>query len=163
MGDLIKRITSFKGIGFVVLALIAGVLLIVWPSNEAQQNKKSDNAAYSSSSAYAAAVEKKARGLIEQIEGVKTCDIMITLSDGYSYLYASNQRLQNGENNKDVEKQVVIITDDGKQKPIIICEYMPKIAGIAVVYDGDISVSNRIKSLLAVLFGLSDEYIYVTT
>ena len=96
MGDLIKRITSFKGIGFVVLALIAGVLLIVWPNNEAQQGKKTDAAAYSSSSTYAAAAEKQARGLIEQIEGVKACEIMITLSDGYSYLYASNQRLQNG-------------------------------------------------------------------
>ena len=163
MGDLIKRITAFKGIGFVVLAIVAGVLLIVWPDNGAQQSKKSDAAAYASSSAYAAAVEKQARGLIEQIEGVKTCQIMITLSDGYSYLYASNQRIQNGENNRDVEKQVVIITEDGKQKPIIICEYSPKIAGIAVVYDGDVSVASRIKSLLAVLFGISDEYIYVTT
>lgn len=163
MGDLIKRITAFKGIGFVVLALIAGVLLIVWPNSEAQQSKKLDSAAYASSAAYAAAVEKQARGLIEQIKGVESCEIMITLSDGYSYLYASNQRLQNGENNRDVEKQVVIITDDGKQKPIIICEYTPKIAGIAVVFDGDISVVGRIKSLLAVLFGLSDEYIYVTT
>lgn len=160
MDNLIKKLSGFKGIGFIVLALVAGVLLLIWPDNSTKQIA---TATPSSSEAYAADAEKQARALINQIGGVKSSQIMITLSDGYSYLYASNQKLKNDGDARDVEKEVVIITTDGKQSPIIICEYTPKISGVAVVYEGDASAAGRIKTLLSVLFGISEEYIYITS
>ena len=159
MNDLIKKISGFKVIGFIILAFIAGVVLLLWPSGE----KTAASTAYiANEDDYIAKAEKQAEALICKIEGVKSCDVMISISDGYSYLYASDQKVKVDGENKDVEKEVVIITSDGKQSPIVICEYTPKIAGIAVVYDGNSNVTEQIRVLLATLFKLSNEYIYVT-
>jgi len=159
LNELIKKLSNFKGIGFIILALVAGFILLLWPNGE---KTTGSTVVVADSDQFITAAEKQAEVLICKIEGVKSCDVMISISDGYSYLYASNQRVKTDGENKDVEKEVVIVTSDGKQSPIVICEYTPKISGIAVVYNGDNNAADRIKVLLATLFQLPNEYIYVT-
>ncbi len=103
--------------------------------------------------------EKKLKNIIEQIQGVGKCEVMITLEIGGEYIFAVEKKTnQNTVNEKesttekkqtieDTENKIIIINDNnGGEKPIIVKEILPKIKGIAIVCEGGdkLIVKNRI-------------------
>lgn len=103
--------------------------------------------------------ETKLKSLIEQIQDVGKCEVMITLEAGSEYIYAVEKNTnQNTVNEKDttnekkqttedtVNKIIILNDNNGGEKPIIVKEILPKIKGIAIVCEGGdkLAVKNRI-------------------
>ncbi len=113
---------------------------------------------------YRLALEQEVQSLICDMSGVKNCTVVLTLSYGYEYLYATDQRVNEYSGGKETEKTIVLATESGNETPITLREKQPVVCGAAVVCPGaDAAVCTRIASLLRALFSLSDENISIQT
>ncbi|MDL2287091.1 hypothetical protein LJB90_00810 [Eubacteriales bacterium OttesenSCG-928-G02] len=160
--DFINKIKKTKGLGFILIALVIGVLILLIPENK--NSSITDNSfTYHSADEYIHDLENKAAALIESISGVKKCKIMITLEAGYEYYFASDQRIIENEGGKDVQKEYVLTNIDGNQQPLLIEERMPKVMGVAVVCSGiNAETEYKIIQMLTALFDVSSHRINVT-
>ena len=88
---------------------------------------------------------------------------MVYTNSSFSYLYASDQELEQDGDRRKVSKKVVFSSVDGNQQPIIIEEYLPKLSGIAVVVDSkNEGVLLMIKNMLSVLLDIDESRIFIT-
>jgi hypothetical protein len=104
----LSKIFKAKGIGFILLAFAAGILLLLLP-----ENSESKEANSSPSVEYVSTLEASLESILKDICGAE-CKAMITLETGYSYTYASNEKLETEYQNevtisKIVSKEYVIV------------------------------------------------------
>ena len=131
----------------------------MWPDTEAEATK------ILSAEEYKESLENRTRELIKELDGVKDCEVMITLECGYEYLYASDQTLDRTYDNSgtiissNADKKYVL---DGDGNPIIICETPPAVSGIAIVAKGiSTETQYRILRLLQAVYGIQSNRISV--
>lgn len=160
-GSLFKKLTKIKVFPYLILALTAGVILLLFPATPKDigeaDNKKS-------SLEYTASLEREITELIDGIDGVSSCMVMVYVDSSYSYLYASDQEVEQDETRRKVTKKIVFSSIDGDEVPIVIEEYLPNISGVAVVVDcNDGSVTALIKNMLCSLFDLDESRIFITS
>ena len=143
----------------ILLALAAGVLLLLLPEGSAAVTETA-----SPTELYREALEAEVEDLIGGMEGVDSCTVVLTLSYGYEYLYATDQHVVQHANGKDVEKNLVLATGEGGEAPILLREKQPTVSGVAVVCpDASPALCLRITSLLSALFGLESNAISIQT
>jgi stage III sporulation protein AG len=159
----LSKIMKIKGIGFILLAFAAGVILLLMP--EAEESKGGEK---SSAVLYVSSLEEALEELLEEATGHK-CAVMLTLETGYSYAYAVNEKLdtaygENGMTSKSVSKEYVTVSDGGKESLVIIREEPPSVKGVAVVCKkGNGADRDRIISMVASLFDLPYENVSCIT
>lgn len=161
MGEFkfISKLKNIKGIGFIIIGIIAGIVLIIIGSI----NFNSDDAeplietAVTSTETYTEQLEKKLKDLIEGIDGVSGVSVMVTVDSSSEYIYAQNR---DGE----VREYVIINGADKSETPILVKEVTPQLRGVAVVCTGgnNPTVQAQIINLVSTLFNLSTNRIYVT-
>ena len=157
---LLQKAKQIKGLPYIALALAAGLVLLILPSG----GGSIETASGSVGDAYRVVLEQEIAGLLCEMEGIDACEVVLTLSYGYEYTYATDQRVTEHENGKETEKNIVLATQSGGEAPILLREKMPTVAGIAVVCAGaDYATCARAKELLCALFGLSDQQISIQT
>ncbi len=161
-----KKLLKIKGIGYIFLGVLAGVILLLIPTEK--EAPSAEEPIYKSASEYCLALEEKTEALISELDGVKSCKVQITMVYGYEYVYATDQRVAetyNSDGNtetKEIEKKYVIITSSGGSEPVLLREKMPTIQGIAVVCRGaSYETQYKIISLLTALFDISSNKISV--
>ncbi len=143
-----------------LLALAAGLLLLVLPTDGSQPETSSR----SLTEEYRAALEAEVEDLLNGMEGVKNCKVVLTLSYGYEYLYATDQRVNERQDGKETEKTVVLAGENGNVSPILLREKQPVVCGAAVVCPGADNVTClRIASLLSALFSIDSQQISIQT
>ena len=157
---------KIKGIHYILLAAAAGIVLLLLPTSGGEQ--AAAEGMYGSASEYCASLEKKACDLIEQLGGVKSCSVVITLSTGYEYVYASDQRLAENYNEsgavtgKESEKNIVVVETVSGSAPVLVREKMPQVTGVAVVCKGATQETRfKIVELLGALFDVAPERISI--
>jgi stage III sporulation protein AG len=144
----------------ILLALAAGVILLLLPDGGGTPQTE----AFSPTREYREALEVEVEDLISRMEGVDSCTVVLTLSYGFEYLYATNQHVNEHSGGKETEKTIVLATEDGGEMPILLREKQPVVCGAAVVCPGaDASTCLRISSLLSALFGLEGNAISIQT
>lgn len=162
MNAWIEKFKKVKGIGFIILALAAGLILIAWPSG-AKTSSPDGEFTYTSTESYRRALEKDIAKLLESIPEVKNCAVMVTLKSGFEYYYAADQQLTNGGGNTDSRKEFVLAGYGGNEQPVLIEERTPKVSGVAVVCPGvSASAEYKIIQMLSALFALPTNRISVT-
>lgn len=162
MNSTLEKFRKIKGLGFIVVALIAGVILLLWPSSE-QAASSGGEFTYSSSDEYRRALESDVEGIINNVSGVDGCTVMVTLKTGYEYYYAADQQLTGTESDSDSRKEYVLANYDGNEQPVLIQERMPAVSGVAVVCPGINATSEyKIIQILSALFDLPTNRISVT-
>ncbi len=155
----ITKLLKIKGVGFILLAFLAGIILLLLPDGE---SKKSSDVV--SSVEYASALENDLEKLLKTACGVE-CEVMVTLEGGYSYSYAANEKLnteysENKPTSKNVSKDYVIISENGNEKLVVLKENLPEIRGVAVVCKkGGEAERLKIIALVTALFDLPDSAI----
>lgn len=154
------KLSKMKFFPYLLLALAAGIILLIYPSGS---DAKPTNVEKKSATEYTIQLEKELEELIERIDGVKWCKVMVYADESFSYLYASDQELEYDGERRKVSKKVVTVTKDGEEVPIIIEEYLPTLAGVAVVAGGaDEYTRSQIKNMLSVLLDLDESRIFIT-
>lgn len=144
----------------ILLALGAGLLLLILPAGGGE----SAEAVRSPTEEYRAALEAEVEALLGQMDGVKSCRVVLTLSYGYEYTYATDQRVNQHVSGKETEKTVVLAGENGTTSPILLREKQPVVCGAAVVCPGADNVTClRIASLLSALFSIDSSQISIQT
>ena len=153
----LSKLLKIKGVGFILLAFAAGVILLLMPTGS--EEVKSDTTEFSS---YATRLKVELEELLENATGRK-CSVMLSFETGYSYVYAVDERLDTsygdkGMTSKSVSKEYVTVTKDGREAPVIIKETPPQVKGVAIVCKKGTEVDREnIISTVVSLFDLSYE------
>ena len=144
----------------ILLALAAGVVLLLLPDGGGSVQTD----ALSPTREYRETLEAEVEDLISRMEGVDTCTVVLTLSYGFEYLYATDQHVNEHSGGKETDKTIVLAAEDGGEAPILLREKQPVVCGAAVVCPGaDTATCLRISSLLSALFGLEGNAISIQT
>lgn len=161
--EKIKKLFDKKGFGFVFLALIAGIALLLIPSDGNKATPPNENETLTSFE-YCTMLEQKAKSLICELPEIDDCEVFITLDKGYRYIYATDQHVKESGENKETDKTIVLTQGDGGEAPIIIEEIMPCVAGVAVVCKGvNYQTQYRIIELVCALFDIKSNRISIQT
>ena len=155
-----SSVFKIKGFWFIVLAALAGVILILigtFGNNSADIEPVPTSAEVTVDSTDE--LETKLETLIGQIDGVSGVSVMVTFDSGNEYVYA-----RDSDDTGKVFNYVIIDKSTSTETPVLVKEIQPKIRGIAVVCSGgeNPSVQAKIISLLSALFNVSSNRVYVT-
>ena len=148
---IIRFLKTKRGIIFLIIGLLIGLLLVLSDNTSTQKNNSSSNIEYSSKE-YTNTLEIKLEELINQISGVSNTRVMITLKSSNEIIYAEENSLS-GNNT---------LVVDGN--PVYIKEYMPEIEGVAIVCNGGNNpiITEKITQLVCAVLGLYSTHVYVT-
>lgn len=114
---------------------------------------------------YTAALESKLTAILEKMEGVGDVHVMITLSGGKNYRYASQTTKSLSESSSNVETFLQLQKDSGGNSAPILTEILyPEIRGVSVVCRGAADSERRyqIIKLIASALNLNENQIFVT-
>lgn len=161
----LKLASGKKGFFFAVIGIAAALLLLITPNGEAESASDGNSAqAILTSADYCALLEEKARSLICKLDEVKDCSVFITLECGYSYIYATDQHINETEQGKQTDKTIVLADGENGERPLVLEEKMPKVAGVAVVCESaSYETQYRIIELMCALFDIKSNRISVQT
>lgn len=176
----------------VVAAGLAGMGLIllseVWPSSpqgaQAGGAGAGEGSPYAQDSAwqyagdYADDLERQLEELLSGIQGTGECQVMVTLSQGLEYIYASEdktsqdqtQDLEGGSasrlQQKDTSEGKIVLLEDssGSSQPLLSSMRQPQVNGVAVVCDGGHSavVSQRVVETVSCVLGIRPSQVSVS-
>lgn len=167
--QLWNRIKNTKTLPYIVIGAAAFFVLLLFPESDVGSEAEPSGTAVTSAE-YCALLESKAEELICYLAEVKDCSVFITLSEGYTYIYATDQKVNETDSpdstgySKSTEKTIVLAEADGDSRPILINEKMPEVAGVAVVCRGaSYETQYKIIELMCALFDVSSNKISVQT
>jgi stage III sporulation protein AG len=171
IGDLFKKAGkgSGKQISNLIVYIAIGVLLIITANlfmgnnNNATQLPNTKGTEIQNNEYfvmnYTESLEKQLKSMLAKIEGVGEVDVMLTLEAENEVVPALNnnethkttEERDNGGGERTIVEQtirreVVILNENGRDKPLIIQEIKPRINGVTVVAEGagDISICRDI-------------------
>lgn len=157
----LKNLFKTKGIGFVIIGLVSGLILLLIPTSK-ENDEIVPTESVLTSAEYCAVLEQKAEKLIKELPEVEDCSVFITLDCGYRYIYATDQHVREEENAKETEKTIVLAGNGNGENPILVEETMPKVAGVAVVCaNASYETQYRIVELMCALFDIKSHRISV--
>ena len=143
MGNVRTKIWSFirKNNLLLLLAALLVFVLLGTSSFFGTDSKSTEEVLADTYSAqYASELENKLSGIITGINGVDSCEVMITLDSGVEYIYASDSEYSesNGDKQSSDEKSSLTVLSDKQtgEKAVVIKEIYPEIKGVAVVCKG---------------------------
>lgn len=162
-----------------VLLGLAGMVLIllselIQPKPKQKETALNDEPV--SNEAYIQQMEQRLTLLVQNISGAGKCQVMVTLSQGTEYVYASEgktttDRSQNteGEGTRKTEQKdnneskIVILDQDGVSRALIETRIEPEIKGVVVVCEGGNSavVKERIVEAVTTVLGIKSNQVCV--
>ena len=163
-----RCVTSMKKSGKLAVALVGIVLgaLLLFFGNRAGKDTADPTphtppeVSTPSAETYRAELESRVKTLCGRVAGVGEVEVMITLSGGFEYVYATDKKLTVGG-----ESTSYITVGSGDDESLVyITERLPAILGIGVVCTGgmDPTVRREVTALLSAAFGVGSNKIYVT-
>ncbi|MBR6783609.1 MAG: hypothetical protein IKM32_02855 [Clostridia bacterium] len=162
--EKLKLVSGKKGFGFIAIGIIAALLMLLLPSESEESALPEASGAYPSSAEYCALLEQKAERLIGELPEVKSCAVFITLENGYGYIYATDQHINETSAGKQTDKTIVLADGENGETALVIEESMPKVAGVAVVCkNASYETQYRIIELMCALFDIKSNRISVQT
>lgn len=182
--DLIKLtklkgyLKTDKGRKMIIIIGIAGMALILLSGILPRQPSKSAKADSTviSNSQYEKLLEQRLATLISGIEGAGQTSVLVTLENGEENIYAVNTD-ENSDNSReqssdytekeqissDSKRDIVVIKQDGDERPVITTTIEPKIKGVVVVCQGGgtASVKGKISEAVTTALNISSNRVCV--
>lgn len=158
---------------------LAGILLIGLSSllPERVKETRDDSVLEAEAKAYAAELEGRLQSILQQMDGVGTARVMVTLKDGYRQVYAKSEKVNNDllediraqDERKTQEKQVteqtyVLVDGAGGKVPLVTARLEPEVKGVVVVCEGgdDPQVVRKVVDTVKVALDISSARIAVS-
>jgi len=159
---------------FVIIGIIGIVLISIGDFNFPDRNK-SDETVYSLED-YCCQLETEMTELLREIEGVGEVKVMITMESGEENIYVEQEKsaVDNRKTQTDTdiqentqstyENEIVIVSAQNNNQPLIEKTVQPTVKGVAVVCSGadDIYVVSDVINTVSVVLNVSTNRIYVT-
>ncbi len=164
ISEILGKFSKIKGVGYIVLALAAGIALLLIGSNDGKEElPKNDPAAE-----YVAKQEARLSDMGRRLCGVE-CTAVVYVSGGYTYSYAGDQSLRTVYNadGSVAEKEIslskrTVNTKEGTAL-VPVKESTPSVKGVAVVCTGASEEdAESLKQLIMALYSLKAEAVFVT-
>ena len=117
--------------------------------------------------AFRLSTEHQLRDLLESIEGVGSCEVMLTVEGTTEYVYAENiSRYTDSSPDRQSDKcdnDIVIVEHGGDKQALIKKVIHPRISGVVVVCDGggDIKVNERVLKAVSTALNISSSRVCV--
>ena len=92
LNEIFGKLKETKGVTFIVVGLIAGILCLAVSVFDGENQKQEQNTAEtetSSLASYSAEEEQRVTALLNAIDGVKGARVMINFESGSEYVYDS--------------------------------------------------------------------------
>ncbi len=173
--DVFKRTAAFikskNGVRLIVLLGAMGLVLILLSEIIPKRKEGTTEASAQTTAEYTAALEERLTALVERIEGVGRCRVMITLENGVKYVYASEEKT--GRDHKtqgdtesladDSETSVILVQTDDGYEGLLVTELQPTVKGVVVVCEGggDLTVQARVKEALTAVLNVTEKRVCV--
>lgn len=149
----------------------AGILMIMLsglvPDNKDKPEKGVVQTKTSDSNNFRKRTENELKELLEQIEGVGECEVMISLESSTEYIYAENISRFTEDNtdrrSEKLDEDIVITENGGTRQPLIRKVIDPQIGGVVIVCEGggDISVNERMQKAVSTALNISSTRVCV--
>lgn len=175
-----NRLRQLKKSDWIAIAL-AGVLILIIAMPLSPKQSESGNTAgqetagavsdsgstQDSQNVYAAAMEKRLKHVLGQMEGVGETEVMITLSDSGETIVEKDQKEQRNRieesdagggtrttTEQETEETTVYVENGSEKQPYVTKEVLPKVEGVLVVAEGgdDLRVISDISDTVMALF-----------
>ena len=171
-----NRLRQLKKSDWIAIALTGVLILIIaMPLSPKQSDSEStaeqetaaavldSGSTQDSQNVYAAAMEKRLKHVLGQMEGVGETEVMITLSDSGETIVEKDQKEQRnrieesdagGGTRTTTEETTVYVENGSEKQPYVTKEVLPKVEGVLVVAEGgdDPRVISDISDTVMALF-----------
>lgn len=150
---------------YILLVLLAGLVLLLWPQSENQPPKPEKTAAVMEETA---ALEGRICAILRQIDGVGEASVLLTVESGAETVYAydrTESRSQQGDSaSLNQQRELVTLSDSGGQSPVSLRQQAPVYRGAVVVCQGGDSAAVRlaVTQVIQSLTGLSADRIVIS-
>ena len=153
MKQLFVRLRAIKGLGFLLMGLAAGIMLLFLGGLGETESVPTIAGEEFSFEAYEKNLAKRLASMIDRLDGVSDSHVMLTIDQSYSNELAG----ESGE-------YLTIRESDGGQGTVTVASKAPIVKGVAVVCKGGQSPQKQkeIISMLSALLNLPTHKIFVS-
>lgn len=162
-GSFFGRLIKIKGFGYIVLALIAGLALLLLRDGGEAAVQTDDSAAD-----YVAHAEARLAELGKAVCGTD-CTAVVYVESGFRYSYACDQSVTVSYNpdgsvaGKETNLTNRTVNTEHGTAPVLLKASTPKIGGVAMVCRGASAANiSRLRTMVSSLYGIPEETVYVT-
>lgn len=149
----------------------AGMLMIMLselvPESKDKPEKAMSQTETTDSDDFRKRTERELKALLEQIEDVGDCEVMISLESSTEYIYAENISRFTEDNadrrSEKLDEDIVITENGGTRQPLIRKVIDPQIGGVVIVCEGggDISINERVQKAVSTALNISSTRVCV--
>ncbi len=148
---------------WLILLGLVGILLVgltEWLPFQRAQNPHSDTGdAPLSAAAVETALEERIGALLDGVQGVGDCQVMVTLEQGVQQIYAADTAVSPSGSSE----QILTVATENGPVGLPVTQVQPVVKGVAVVCTGggDPVVCERVTELVATVFNISSRRVCV--
>ena len=145
---------------YVVLVLLAGLFLMLYPVEKQSQPPTEDRAAVSQPND----LEKRLESILSQLYGAGKVKVLLSEAAGEQILYQSNETRDTAETSQNLRRETVVISGaDRSEQGLVSQTLAPRYQGAVVLCQGADSAAVRLSVIEAVssATGLSTNHIAV--
>lgn len=159
-GPVWKLLDQYK---YVLIVIAAGILLLLWPSGEAERGTADAAAPGVQEEFDLEALEEKLSRTLSQIEGAGKVTVTLTVKNGMEQVLASDRTTSVTERGSSVEEETVLVNHGSGQETVPLTRRYPTFQGALVVCEGadDIQLRLLITQAVSSLTGLGADRITV--
>lgn len=156
-----KLLDQYK---YVLIVIVVGIVLLLWPSGEEKEGPKAELGAQSAQEPFdLAALEEKLSQTLSKVEGAGKVSVTLTVKSGMEQVLASDRSTSVTDRGSSVEEETVLVDSGSGQEAVLLMQRYPTFQGALVVCEGGDNAEIRLLMTRAVsaLTGIGTDRITV--
>ncbi len=149
----------------VLLLVLAGVVLLAWPTGEREQDRDTQEASSvtGEESFSVEELEERLSQAISRIQGAGQCTVLLSLDQGVERVLASDSVEERTGDETTREQTTVVYSGEDGEEVVLVTQYYPSFRGALVVCAGgeDPQVRLAVTQAVSSLTGLGSDRITV--
>lgn len=157
--SFVKKLKNIKHIEIIIVVIFILILLLIcfagndtfsFLSKKKNTTSTSGNITYVSTSDYVSSIEGKLKSILSNINGAGKVEVMISVDGSSEIQFATDEIITTNGQTTEKTINIVFVTKDGVNQPIITNEKLPKINGVVVVSSGAKNTKVKLQLMSAV-------------
>ncbi len=161
--EIKKFLGQIKNTKLLVIIFILGIVLMLLPTEKGKKDKEVIAGA-SFGTEYKQNIEKELEKTLSQVKDAGSVKVLISLDDSGESFIAADEKNEEKEDEKALEKSYILKNDDGGgQSPVVLKKSMPKVSGVLVIAEGagNENIKNELRLAVKAVLGVKPHRIYV--